>query len=57
MMKKLALLVMLVLTISCAKDDEGKPIENQEYLDELIGLYQLNAAYVENPIDLNGDGI
>lgn len=56
MMKKIALLVMLGLTISCAIDD-GKPIENEAYLDELLGLYQLKAAYVESPVDLNGDGI
>lgn len=55
-MKKNVLLLVLCLSISCAKDDD-KPIENQAYLDELLGLYQLRAAYVENPIDLNGDGI
>ncbi len=55
-MKKLTLLLFLCLSISCAKDDEGKP-ENQAYLDQLLGRYQLRAAYLENPIDLNGDGI
>lgn len=55
-MKKLTLILFLCLSISCAKDDEEKP-ENQAYLDQLLGRYQLKAAYLENPIDLNGDGI
>lgn len=36
--------------------DKGKPVENEAYLNELSGLYQLRAAYTENPTDLNGNG-
>ncbi len=45
-MKKLALLLILCFAISCTKDDENKPTENQAYLDELLGRYELKAAYV-----------
>jgi len=56
-MKKIALIVLLCISMSCAKDDGDQPKENQEYLNALIGRYDLRAVYLQNPIDLNGDGI
>ncbi|MBU2928152.1 hypothetical protein [Winogradskyella psychrotolerans] len=56
MTKKIALLLFLGLSMSCTKNDD-KPSENHAYLDQLLGRYELRAAYLENPIDLNGDGI
>ena len=56
-MKKIVYLLFFGFAISCAKDDDNNVGENQAYLDELLGRYELRAAYLENPIDLNGDGV
>ena len=56
-MKNLVIILLAFVSFSCSLDDDNSPVENQEYLDELLGRYELKAAYLENPIDLNGDGI
>jgi len=56
-MKKIISLFSLVLILSCSSDDDNPEVVNQEYLDQLLGTYELKAAYLENPTDLNGDGI
>lgn len=55
MIKKLALVVFLGLSMACNKEN-NKNEENQEFLDALIGRYELRVAYLQSPIDLNGDG-
>lgn len=57
MIKKIAFIFLAFVSFSCSSDDDNNPVENQEYLNELLGRYELKAAYLENPIDLNGDGI
>lgn len=54
MIKNIVLVLILSLSLSCTNDDG--PRENQAFLDELIGRYKLRAAYLEQPIDLNGNG-
>lgn len=56
-MKNLLLFILLSFLFSCSSNDDDTPRVNQEYLDQLLGFYELKSAYTNNPIDLNGDGI
>lgn len=56
-MKYFLLTFTIVVFFLCSSDDNTPPQINQEYLDQLLGFYQLKAAYTNNPIDLNGDEI
>jgi len=58
-MKKLITLLLVFGLLSCGSDDDSSPTPqvNQEFLDQLLGWYELKAIYTDEPIDLNGDGI
>ena len=58
-MKKIIIASLVLILLSCSSDDVNTPTPqvNQEYLDQLLGWYELKAIYTNEPIDLNGDGI
>ena len=56
-MKKIICLFSFLLILSCSSDDDNPEVVNQEFLDQLLGTYELKAAYTNDPIDLNGDGL
>jgi len=58
-MKYLIILLPVLSLFSCGSDDDNSlsPQVNQEYLEQLSGLYRINDAYFDKPLDLNGDGI
>jgi hypothetical protein len=56
-MKYFLLTFIIIVSLSCSSDDNKMPQVNQEYLDQLLGFYELKSAYTNDPIDLNGDGI
>jgi len=58
-MKYLIILLPVLSLFSCSSDDDNSSSlqVNQEYLEQLSGLYRINDAYFDKPLDLNGDGI
>lgn len=54
-MKRILLFFIIFCLLSCNSDDDT-PTENQEYLEQLSGVYMLRAAYFDEAIDLNGNG-
>lgn len=56
-MKRLFALLFVCIFISCEDSDDSTEPINNEYLEQVIGTYELKAAYFEDPIDLNGDGV
>ena len=56
-MKRYIFLISIILFWSCSPEEDESPTENQEYLEQLSGLYRINDAYFDKPLDLNGDGI
>lgn len=55
-MKRYIILICIFFLWSCSSEDEA-PTENQEYLEQLSGLYRITDAYFDKPLDLNDDGI
>jgi hypothetical protein len=55
-MRKSILIIFLFFLVSCDSSDDNVAKVNQDYLNQLLGFYELKDAYTENPIDLNGDG-
>jgi hypothetical protein len=57
-MKNLLILILFVGIISCSSEDDNTPPSiNQEYLDQLLGWYEIKAMYANDSVDLNGDGL
>lgn len=56
-MKNLFIISLVFSLLSCNSEDDDTPQVNQKYLDQLLGFYELKAAFVNNPIYLNGDGV
>ncbi len=54
-MKPLHLILLLVLTISCSKDDD-KEYKVDSFYESMVGRYRLTKMYTDVPIDVNFDG-
>ena len=55
-LRLLWIIVIHFILVSC-NDDDNETFVNQEFLDELSGIYTLKTAILNEPIDINGDGI
>ncbi|MFN2261120.1 MAG: hypothetical protein ABR595_03540 [Psychroflexus sp.] len=55
-MKYIFLLLLAMSLFACSSDDDDNVQNNQEFLDDVVGRYELTAAYTDVPLDLNHDG-
>jgi len=55
-LKLLWIIVIHIILVSCNEDD-NETFVNQEFMNELSGIYTLKTAILNEPIDINGDGI
>lgn len=56
MMKKILYTLVLITAFGCSNNDDETAQENTEFLNQVLGMYEIRAAYTDISVDLNNDG-